>query len=591
MTTRLIVAACCSLLFAGVAAAQSPAAKARADEAQAAFKQCREGDISTATANACTVAIDKLGDGAPGQSGLAVLRRGQVREALGDLDAALSDYRYALLFDWRVRPVLEALERKIAERNTGRNQVAAKPPASPLEPAAEARAALRKCQESSAADSIGACTRAIEKGMLLTSEELANALYWRGHAYEFSRSPNLKLALTDFKSAVELDAQDRYKVRLQGLEQVLAKQVAAAPPQTSAPPAPAPAPAMDAITWRFLKDTSSVESLNRFIAEFPQSPHRKEAQERITALTEEAKKKLAAIQPPAPAKPEVLEGFIPKDEKRVALVIGNSAYRHVARLPNPGNDAADVAAALARLGFTITRADDSDLSAMNRALRDFGREAQVADFALVFFAGHGMEIGGENYLVPIDAELKRDIDVEQEAVTLKRVMLTVTGARKLGLVVLDACRDNPYPVKRSVLTRSVARGLAKVEPVGSVLVAYAAKEGTTADDGKGRNSPFTGALLHYLEKPGLEVNFLFRNVRDDVIEATNRGPEPFLYGSLSRQQISPNEPNRRGIGTAIFDLLYQCVRESFASRSSKIPPDVETNPHRNSWAGARAYGE
>ncbi len=226
-------------------------------------------------------------------------------------------------------------------------------------------------------------------------------------------------------------------------------------------------------------------------------------------------------------------------EKRVALVIGNGAYRNAVALPNPRNDAGDVAVSLRALGFDVTELKDASFDSMRRRLIEFGRAARGADIAAVFFAGHGMEMGGENWLIPVDAALRADADVEQEAISLKSVTNSVSGAAKLGLVILDACRDNPFAARmqRTLRTRSMARGLARIEPVGSVLVAYAAKDGTTAADGAGRNSPFTSALLRHIETPGLEINFLFRNVRDDVMAATDKQQEPFVYGSLSKEAI------------------------------------------------------
>jgi hypothetical protein len=224
---------------------------------------------------------------------------------------------------------------------------------------------------------------------------------------------------------------------------------------------------------------------------------------------------------------------------RVALVIGNNNYKNVAVLDNPGNDANDVGAALERLGFEVVKVRDGTFDGMRRGLLDFARRARGSEVAIVFFAGHGMEVGGENYLIPVDAELKADVDVDHEAIALKTVTPLVENASRLGLVILDACRNNPFSAKmqRTVRTRAVSRGLAAVEPTGNVLIAFAAREGTTAADGQGRNSPFTASLLKHLETPGLEVNFLFRNVRDDVLQATRRAQLPFVYGSLSREAI------------------------------------------------------
>lgn len=226
-------------------------------------------------------------------------------------------------------------------------------------------------------------------------------------------------------------------------------------------------------------------------------------------------------------------------ETRVALVVGNSLYRHVPALPNTPNDAGDVVAAFERLGFSVRRVNDGDYDDMRRALLEFSRSARDSDMAVVFFAGHGIEVGGENWLIPVDAALKSDQDTEHEAISLRNVLLTVSAASRLGLVVLDACRNNPFAARmqRSVRTRAVERGLARIEPPRSVLVAFAARDGTIASDGAGRNSPFTTALLRHLETPGLEINFLFRNVRDDVITATRGQQEPFVYGSLSKDLI------------------------------------------------------
>lgn len=225
--------------------------------------------------------------------------------------------------------------------------------------------------------------------------------------------------------------------------------------------------------------------------------------------------------------------------ERVALVIGNSAYLRVPTLPNPTRDAADVARALERLDFKVTQISNGTAADMRKAIVEFGRAAEGSTMAVVFYAGHGMEAAGENWLIPTDAELRSDTDVESEAVSLRSLNLQVSKARQLGMIVLDACRNNPFEskMKRSLATRAVSRGLAPTEPTENVLIAYAARDGTTASDGDGRNSPFTTALLRHIETPGLEVSFLFRRVRDDVMTATKRGQQPFVYGSLSKEEI------------------------------------------------------
>jgi formylglycine-generating enzyme required for sulfatase activity len=226
--------------------------------------------------------------------------------------------------------------------------------------------------------------------------------------------------------------------------------------------------------------------------------------------------------------------------ERVALVIGNSSYRHVRRLPNPKNDARAIARLLTKMGFLVTRKNNLGYNAMRKVLRDFGHQARGTRTALIYYAGHGMELGGENYLIPVDARLHTDGDLEFEAVRLSSLMRTTTGASKLKLVILDACRNNPFSAKMALSSgnkRSVSRGLGRVEPSGDVLVAYAAKAGTQADDGKGKHSPYAQALLDHLATPGLDIRLLFGKVRDKVMSSTGQTQEPFIYGSLGGDAI------------------------------------------------------
>ena len=264
---------------------------------------------------------------------------------------------------------------------------------------------------------------------------------------------------------------------------------------------------------------------------------------------------------------------------KVALVIGNGAYRIVPELPNPPNDAADVAAALTRIGFLVRLVTNVSYDEMRRALLEFSGKARNSEMAVVFFAGHGMEVAGENWLIPVDAELKTDVDTEQEAISLRAVMLMVSSASRLGLVVLDACRNNPFlaKMKRTISTRAVSRGLNSIEPTNNVLVAYSAKDGTTALDGDGRNSPFTTALLRYLETPGLEVSFLFRNVRDDVIVATGSEQQPFTYGSLPKEAIylipPPAAPPSVGADQVTWSLLKETTDQAALKRFTTQYPN------------------
>lgn len=221
--------------------------------------------------------------------------------------------------------------------------------------------------------------------------------------------------------------------------------------------------------------------------------------------------------------------------RRIALVIGNSTYSAVPALSNPRRDTELLAGVLRSTGFEAVKLlSDLGRERFVEALQTFAREARQADWAVIYFAGHGIEIDGINYLVPIDARLETDRDVKFEAISLDQVLAAVEGAGKLRLVMLDACRNNPFipRMRATTATRAISRGLAPTEPATGTLVVYAAKHGQTALDGWAGNSPFVTALAKNLPAPGIEINKLFRLVRDDVMAATGGRQEPFTYGSL-----------------------------------------------------------
>ncbi len=242
--------------------------------------------------------------------------------------------------------------------------------------------------------------------------------------------------------------------------------------------------------------------------------------------------------------------------RRIALVIGNSAYRSANELNNPQKDARAVGRSLQNIGFAdVTIVIDATREKLQQALRAFSDDARNADWAMVYYAGHGVELNGIDYLIPVDARIASESDAPSQAIALTDVTAAIAGARKLKLVLLDACRDNPFeapastPSKPDVVastsgsggeagTRSLsqslgkARGLAPVRPDDGTLVFFAAKEGQAALDGDGGNSPFAVAVVQRLATPGVEISKLFRLVRDDVMEATAGRQEPFLYGSL-----------------------------------------------------------
>ena len=231
--------------------------------------------------------------------------------------------------------------------------------------------------------------------------------------------------------------------------------------------------------------------------------------------------------------------------ERVALVIGNGAYANAPYLTRPLQDARAMAKALGALGFSVTGPLlDQNKSQMDGALLQFGDRAQGAEAAVVYFSGHGMEVGGKNYLIPVDAVLKQERHVSA-AVELDKVMVQLSGVRSYGLVILDACRDNPLAdrmVLRDGRTKAVggSKGLIRVEPGQQIYVAYAAKEGTVAQEGNSDHSPYTAALLrrlqNYVQQP-LPLPNLFGAVREDVLAATQQAQEPWLYGAFGAQTI------------------------------------------------------
>lgn len=228
-------------------------------------------------------------------------------------------------------------------------------------------------------------------------------------------------------------------------------------------------------------------------------------------------------------------------ERRMALVIGNSAYKSVPKLSNPANDATLVGGMFKKAGFDwIDIKTDLNASEMRKALRDFGQRARDAEVAVIYYAGHGIELDGTNYLIPTDAALETDSDVLDEAVALDRALFAVEPAKQLRLVILDACRDNPFTkiMKRTVAARAIGRGLAKVEPTSpNTMIAFAAKAGSTASDGDSKNSPFATALVERLPTPGLDLRKAFGFVRDDVLKNTGYKQEPYVYGSLGGEDV------------------------------------------------------
>lgn len=231
-------------------------------------------------------------------------------------------------------------------------------------------------------------------------------------------------------------------------------------------------------------------------------------------------------------------------DRRVALIIGNSAYQNAPVLPNPSKDAKAVAAMFTKAGYDVVSAQ-YDLGNLDfkRAIRQFEDAAADADIAVIYYAGHGLEIHGTNYLIPVDAKLKSDRDADDEAITLDRLSESIDGVKKLRVIILDACRDNPFgrtmKKERTAALRGVNPGLGAVEVTGTnTLVAYAARAGSEAEDGEGEHSPFASALINNLFVPGLDIRLAFGRVRDEVLKKTGNRQEPYVYGSLGAGTVA-----------------------------------------------------
>jgi Caspase domain len=271
-------------------------------------------------------------------------------------------------------------------------------------------------------------------------------------------------------------------------------------------------------------------------------------------------------------------------DKRVALVIGNSAYQHTGALRNPSNDAADITSALQRLGFTVTDGRDLDKRAMERSIRQFGVSLEGADIALFFYAGHGIQVGGQNHLVPVDARLAGEGDVDFETLPLSLVLKQMEREAKTSLVLLDACRDNPLArnLARTMGTRavSVGTGLAEVKTGIGTLIGFSTQPGNVAADGVGRNSPYAGALLKHIESSGKDVSGILVDVRNDVLKATNGTQVPWEHTSLTGQvyfhepiaavppsepQPAPVSPSARNYDKEMEIAFWNAVKDSKSS--------------------------
>jgi tetratricopeptide (TPR) repeat protein len=344
------------------------------------------------------------------------------------------------------------------------------------------------------------------------------ALQNRGRAY-FGMN-NDAAALADFESALQLSPKLATSRLYRGLVLERQKQYARA-----------------------------ADDVDTVLAHFPKDQIALDAHERIAAIL--AGKAAPAAPPPAAtiARASTTATASDADDlfaiqrrqaavtSRVALVIGNSAYQFASPLANPANDSNDVAAALRKVGFTVVEGHDLDWRGMVAKIREFAGTLGTADLALFFYAGHGIQVNGENYLIPVDAKLDTPGSLDLDAVNLRTILRPMEDAKRVDLVFLDACRDNPFTrsMSRSIGSSrsvSVSQGLAQIEGAAGEMIAYSTQPDNVAMDGAGRNSPFTTALLKYIDRPGLEIEQMMKLVRVDVMSATQQRQIPWGHSSL-----------------------------------------------------------
>jgi uncharacterized caspase-like protein len=260
-------------------------------------------------------------------------------------------------------------------------------------------------------------------------------------------------------------------------------------------------------------------------------------------------------------------------ERRIALVIGNGAYQHTSTLQNPRNDASDLAVALQRLGFEVMQGVDLDKRTMERTIREFGVKLSGADVALFLYAGHGLQVSGQNYLLPVDAKLSSENDVDFESIALNLVLRQMEREAKTSLVLLDACRDNPLArnLARNMGTRSsqIGQGLAEVKTGVGTMIGFSTQPGNVAQDGAGRNSPYAGALIKHLETPGQDIGSVLINVRNDVYSATNGRQVPWEHTSLMGRVVlaapAPAEDGNSNYDKQMEIAFWNAIKDSKSS--------------------------
>ncbi|BAY17951.1 peptidase C14 caspase catalytic subunit p20 [Anabaenopsis circularis NIES-21] len=258
----------------------------------------------------------------------------------------------------------------------------------------------------------------------------------------------------------------------------------------------------------------------------------------------------------------IAQNSIPNQRQhRTALIIGNSNYKLADTLANPVNDATDIANSLQQLGFDVILLKDADLRQMEEALESFNRRLRQGGVGLFYYAGHGLQVDGENYLIPVNARLEREQDVRYEAMAMGKVLNVMEdAANDANFIILDACRNNPF----SRQWRSLQRGLAApTQSVKGTLIAYSTAPGKVALDGDGRNSPYTTALLRNINTPSLDVEQMFKQVRAEVLQTTIGKQTPWESSSL--------------VGSFAFNLTNDIKRDNLKPSTPQPSPLTPPN--------------
>src|SRR5882757_5441215 len=275
----------------------------------------------------------------------------------------------------------------------------------------------------------------------------------------------------------------------------------------------------------------------------------------------------------------VFDGAALAQGRRIALVIGVSKYKNVPPLANTANDADGVGAALRRLGFAVDLVIDPDRNAMESSIRNLGRKAEGAEASVFYYAGHAIEVSGQNLLVPAPAKIESDRDLRFETIDLDSVLDGVAGRSTVSLLFLDSCRDNPFSRRLVATSRAISfRGLGPIDAATGTLIAFATAPGKTAEDGDAQNSPFTTALLHNIERPGIEVRRMLAEVRREVREATKGRQIPWENSALEGEfyfKPSPataQQPARPEAKVAAIDPAE--LQQNLGKALQKVLPGV-----------------